>query len=119
MVNKSITDMSLTGNGLRDWLWQRFSALILGVYFLVLIGFFFTHPHLQFSTLRDYFSTMWMQVFTLIAFLSLFLHAWVGMWTVITDYIKPVVMRFIIQVLVILTLIIYFCWGVEILWRLV
>jgi succinate dehydrogenase / fumarate reductase membrane anchor subunit len=119
MVNKSITDMSLTGNGLRDWLLQRFSALILGVYFLVLIDFFFTHPHLQFSTLRDYFSTMWMQVFTLIAFLSLFLHAWVGMWTVITDYIKPAVMRFIIQVLVILTLIIYFCWGVEILWRLV
>jgi hypothetical protein len=26
MVNKSITDMSLTGNGLRDWLWQHTSA---------------------------------------------------------------------------------------------
>jgi len=49
-----------------------------------------------------------MQVFSLAALLSLFLHAWVGIWAVITDYINPIAIRLIIQVIVIFTLIIYF-----------
>lgn len=119
MVNKLTTDMSLTGNGLRDWLVQRFSSLIIAIYFLVLLGFFFLHPRLDYATFRHFFAVTWMQVFTLIALLSLFLHAWVGIWTVITDYITPIAMRLIIQMLAILSLIIYFFWGVEILWKLV
>lgn len=119
MVNKLTTDMSLTGNGLRDWLVQRFSSLVIAIYFLVMLVFFLLHPQLDFMTLRHFFAATWMQVFTLITLLSLFLHAWVGIWTVITDYIKPVSVRLIIQVLVILTLIMYFFWGVEILWKLV
>jgi len=118
MVNKLTTDMSLTGNGLRDWLVQRFSSLIIGIYFLIVVGFFLLHPQLDYVTLRHFFSASWMQVFTLVALLSLFLHAWVGVWTVVTDYIKPIGVRLIIQALVILTLIIYFFWGIEILWKL-
>ena len=118
MVNKLTTDMSLTGNGLRDWLVQRFSALILAGYCLVLFGFFILHPHLDYMGLRQFFATTWMQVFTLIALFSLFVHAWVGIWTVITDYVKPVVLRLSVQVLVIAMLFIYFFWGIEILWKL-
>lgn len=117
MVNKPTTDMSLTGNGLRDWLVQRFSSLIIAVYFLVLLEFFIEHPQLDYTTLRHFFATSWMQVFTLTALLSLFLHAWVGIWTVITDYIQPIIMRIMAQSLVILALIIYLCWGIEILWK--
>ena len=64
--------MSLTGNGLRDWLVQRFSSLVIAIYFLVLSGFFLLHPQLDYTTLRHFFSATWMQVFTLIALLSLF-----------------------------------------------
>ena len=119
MVNKLLTDMSLTGNGLRDWLVQRFSAVVLAGYVFVLLRFFFIHPHVDFTTLRNYFATSWMQVFTLVALFSLTLHAWVGIWTVITDYIKPAVIRFTIQAFVILLCVIYFFWGIEILWRVV
>lgn len=118
MVNKLTSDMSLTGNGLRDWLVQRLSSLIIAVYFIFLVGFFCQHPNLDFMLIRDLFAGSWMQIFTLLTLLSLFLHAWVGVWTVITDYIKPFVLRFLIQALVILALFIYFFWGVEILWRL-
>ncbi len=118
MVKKLTTDMSLTGNGLRDWLVQRFSSLIIAIYFLVLLGFFILHPHLNYSTFQHFFASTWIQVFTLITLLSLFLHAWVGIWTVITDYINPIAIRLTIQALVILTLLIYFFWGVEILWKL-
>lgn len=118
MVKKIATDMSLTGNGLRDWLVQRFSSLIIAIYFLVLLGFFILHPQLNYSTFQHFFASTWIQVFTLITLLSLFLHAWVGIWTVITDYINPIAIRLTIQALVILTLLIYFFWGVEILWKL-
>ncbi|MBP9777655.1 MAG: succinate dehydrogenase, hydrophobic membrane anchor protein [Rickettsiaceae bacterium] len=117
MVKKSKFEMSLTGSGLYDWLIQRVSSLIIGVYFLALIGFFFQHPHLDYSSLRYFFNSIWIQFFTLITLLSIVLHAWIGVWTIITDYIKTCIMRIIIQVAVILTLSIYFIWGVAILWK--
>lgn len=40
MVNKLSVGMSLTGSGLKDWLVQRFSSLIIALYFLVILGFF-------------------------------------------------------------------------------
>ena len=119
MVNKLTTDMSLTANGLRDWLVQRFSAVILGAYCLLLLGFFYCHPHLDFMALQAFFALTSVRVFTLIALFSLFLHGWVGVWTVITDYVKSFAWRFTLEALVILTLLVYFVWGIEILWRFV
>lgn len=118
MVNKLTSGFSLTGNGLRDWLIQRFSAVIIMVYFFVLIGFFYLNPQLDLNTLRHFFNDTWMEIFTLLALLSLFVHSWVGVWTVITDYVKPVPLRITIQGCVMLALVIYFFWGVDILWRL-
>jgi succinate dehydrogenase / fumarate reductase membrane anchor subunit len=119
MVNKLTSDMSLTANGVRDWIVQRFSAVILGVYFFVLFGFFVFHPHPDFLTLSEFFSVTWVRVFSLIALLSLFLNAWVGVWTVLTDYVRPFGLRFFLEALTILLLITYFFWGIEILWRFV
>lgn len=118
MVNRPTSDMSLTANGLRDWLIQRFSSVIIAAYFVVLIGFFIMHPQLDFIALRNFFSTLWVQLFTFITLLCFFLHAWVGIWTVITDYLKPSFIRLLTQAFVILVLFIYLIWGIIILWRL-
>jgi succinate dehydrogenase / fumarate reductase membrane anchor subunit len=117
VVKKLIIDMSLTGNGLRDWLVQRFSSLIIAAYFIILSIFFFMHKNLNYDILHNLFSSTWMQVFTFITLISLFLHAWVGVWTIITDYAKPIFLRLALQLVVILTLTIYFIWGVVILWE--
>lgn len=118
MVSKLTSGMSLTGNGLRDWLAQRISALVIAIYFFVVMLFFICYPDINYLTFKNFFSQLWMQIFTLIVLLSLFVHAWVGIWTVITDYIKPLFFRILLQILIILLLSIYFFWGVEILWRL-
>lgn len=118
MVNKLITDMSLTGNGLRDWLVQRFSSIIIGIYFIFLSIFFLTHSTIDYKLLHNLFASMWMEIFTFITLICLFLHAWVGVWTVITDYVKPIALRFIIQFLIILALAIYLLWGIVVLWKL-
>jgi len=46
---------SLTGNGLRDWLIQRGTAVVLGIYFAFLIVFFACHPKIDYQTWRAFY----------------------------------------------------------------
>lgn len=57
-----------------------------------------------------------MRYATLLALLSLIAHAWIGIWTVTTDYIKPLWLRLSMHGLVILALLLYVVWGVHIIW---
>jgi succinate dehydrogenase / fumarate reductase, membrane anchor subunit len=116
MVNKLTNITSLTRNGLRDWVVQRVSSIILALYVLFLLGFILFNPSLDYFTWQQLFANGWMRIFSLLTLLSLMAHAWVGMWTIVTDYIKPPVLRLLVQVIIVLALIIYFIWGVEILW---
>lgn len=116
MVNKLTNVLSLTRNGMRDWLVQRVTSIILAAYILCLMGFFLSHPNLDFYSWQSFLSDAWMRIFSLLALLSLSLHAWVGLWTVMTDYVKPAYLRLFVQLIVILALAAYFFWGIEILW---
>lgn len=109
--------LSLTNNGLRDWLIQRVSAIILMVFYFTLMGFFIFHPSLSFSELRLFFTSPWMRVLTLLSLVSLMLHSWIGIWTVMSDYVKPHSLRFFVELFFILLILIYLFWGFEILWR--
>lgn len=106
----------LSNRGLRDWIVQRISAVILLLYTLTLLGFIIFHPQLQFDEWQSLFSSTWMKIFSLLVLTSLILHAWVGMWTVFTDYIKCYYLSFLLQIGIIL---LFFCclvWGVVVLW---
>jgi len=107
---------SLTGNGLRDWLVQRITAIYIGVYVLFLLGYLIISPSINFTQWHHLFSCLWMQVASIIAIFSILLHAWVGIWTVTTDYIKATKLRIIIQSLVLLYLSSLFVWGIHIFW---
>lgn len=104
------------GNGLRDWLIQRFSAVFLAAYTLFLVFFVLTHPELTHEQWQWLFSNMVMQVSTVIALIMVALHAWVGLWTVLTDYVKPIFLRYFLQGLILLILLGYVIWGILILW---
>lgn len=116
MVLSSVT--SLSSNGLRDWLVQRISAVLLAIYSLFILGFVFSHPNLDFDTWHNLFANSWMKIFSVLVLLNLILHAWIGIWIVTTDYLKIFFLRLSVQVLVILALVIYFIWGTAILWGL-
>jgi succinate dehydrogenase / fumarate reductase, membrane anchor subunit len=53
------------------------------------LGFFVTAPELSHSRLVDYFGGTVMQLFSTLAVLATAAHAWIGMWTVGTDYVRP------------------------------
>lgn len=107
---------SLTGNGLKDWLIQRVTAVYFAAYSLFLIGFLICHPHLQFSVWHDLFHHLGFQIASVLALLMLSLHAWIGLWTVTTDYIKCTIIRLSVQILIFLGLLAQFIWGLMIIW---
>lgn len=109
---------NLTRSGLTDWLVQRFSAVILLFYVATLLGFFLVHPTISYEVWRGFFSHLGMQVFSFIAVVALLAHAWIGLWTVFTDYIKPVLLRLILQALLILVLLSLLIWVGITIWHL-
>ena len=107
---------SLTGNGLRDWLIQRVSAVVLGAYVIFLLAFIVGHPVINYEQWRSLFANPFMKISSVIMLLCLILHAWVGIWTVTTDYLKNTAIRLSVQMLVLLTLLASFVWGIAIFW---
>ena len=112
-----VTDVtSLTGNGLKDWLIQRVTAVYFAVYSMFLLGFLLMHPQLAYGPWQALFHGVFFQVASVIALLTILLHAWIGVWTVTTDYIKCTVIRLLVQLLVALLLLGQFIWGLMIVW---
>jgi succinate dehydrogenase / fumarate reductase membrane anchor subunit len=102
--------------GLRDWLIQRVTAVVMAVYSVALIGYLLWQPYLDYDVWTGLFSSLTMRTFTLLFLLSVFYHAWIGVRDIVMDYVKPAGVRLVIHTLVILALILYVIWSVQILW---
>ncbi|MFT4059034.1 MAG: succinate dehydrogenase, hydrophobic membrane anchor protein [Legionella sp.] len=107
---------SLTGNGLKDWLVQRVTAVFFAAYTFFILGYLLSHPGLGYEQWHALFAHPLIQIATAIALLALILHAWIGIWTVTTDYIKCTVLRISVQMAVLLWLLVQLIWGFMILW---
>ena len=114
--------LSLTRSGLTDFVVQRVTAVILAAYALCLIGFFLgsvTHERLV-----AFFYAAPMQIFSTLALLSTIAHAWIGMWTIGTDYLRPAhvgstatTLRFVYTVGCLLVLFVYLIWALRLIWQ--
>lgn len=110
-------------SGVYDWLVQRVTAVILLAYVLFLVGYMLNADGLSYIEWRALFAQLWMRVFTLVALLALCAHAWIGMWTIGTDYLTKfalgtaaAVVRLIYNLFCLAVLVSYFAWCVQILW---
>jgi succinate dehydrogenase / fumarate reductase membrane anchor subunit len=103
--------------GLRDWLAQRITAVIMVVYTGILMFTLAPGPARGFAEWKSLFASGWMRVATLLFGVSLAWHAWVGMRDILMDYIKPDGVRLALQVLTLLLIAGYLGWMVQILWR--
>ncbi|WP_166263688.1 succinate dehydrogenase, hydrophobic membrane anchor protein [Marinobacter caseinilyticus] len=112
MVN-SVTNFGRSG--VQDWIVQRVSAYVLALYTLFLLGFLVV-TDVSFESWSALFSHTWFRIFSLMALLSIGAHAWIGLWTVTTDYIKAAMPRFLVQAACGLTMFVYVVWGIQILW---
>jgi succinate dehydrogenase / fumarate reductase membrane anchor subunit len=110
------TVLGVNHQGLRDWFFQRISAVIMAIYIIGLMVFFIKHPNLAFYEWQGLFIQPWMKIATLLFVLSLLFHSWVGMWTIYTDYVTCYIARLILQTVTLLALIAFFLSALLILW---
>jgi succinate dehydrogenase / fumarate reductase membrane anchor subunit len=116
---------SLTRSGLSDFLVQRVTAVILTLYTLCVGGFFLVNPGMTHAELLGYFSSTPMVIFSTLAVLATAAHAWIGMWTVGTDYIREhyfgkhsTAFRMVYQAGCLMILFLYVVWGLDLFWSL-
>lgn len=103
--------------GLRDWLAQRVTGLIIAVYSIIVAVVLTTSGPITYAVWADLFSQGWMRVATLLFAASLAWHMWVGVRDILMDYIKPMGARLTLEILVLLIIAGYFAWAIQILWR--
>lgn len=116
MVRRVASITNWGQNGLADWLIQRISAVIIGLYVLCLLGYFLACGPVSYLAWHSFMHSLPMQVFTLLMLIAVAAHAWIGLWTITTDYIKPFCWRLLTQIILGLITAIYFLWAILVLW---
>jgi succinate dehydrogenase / fumarate reductase membrane anchor subunit len=104
--------------GMRDWLSQRVTAVIMAVFTVALLVQLLLPGELGYDRWAGIFSAQWMKVLTFITIVALAWHAWVGVRDIWMDYVKPVGLRLTLQVFTIAWLVGCAGWAVQVLWRL-
>ncbi|BBO99649.1 succinate dehydrogenase, hydrophobic membrane anchor protein [Sulfuriferula nivalis] len=102
--------------GLKDWLAQRVTAVVMALYSLFMVGYLLLQPVLDYAAWHTLFHSQPVRLVSLLFVLSLLLHAWVGMRDIFMDYVHPTLIRLALHVAVILALVVYAAWAVQILW---
>ena len=104
--------------GLRDWLSQRVTALVMAVFTLIVVAqVLFTRGPVGYDKWAGIFASQWMKVLTFAVIASLLYHVWVGMRDVWMDYIKPLWLRLALQIFTIVWLVGCAGWAIQVLWR--
>jgi succinate dehydrogenase / fumarate reductase membrane anchor subunit len=102
--------------GMRDWLAQRLTAILMAVFTVVLLVSFLSGQNFSYEGWAGLFARQWFKLFTMVTFFGLFYHVWVGIRDIWMDYVKPVGIRLTLQTLTVLWLLGCAAWTVQILW---
>ena len=124
MVKQVSQVMALSNSGLSDWVVQRATAVILTAYFCWVMAFFLLTPTIDFAALTKFFGSAGMKIAGTLAVLSTVAHAWIGLWTIGTDYLRPAhvgtfatSIRFAYQAACLLVLFVYLVWAMRLVWQ--
>ena len=110
-------------SGLSDWMIQRISAWVMTSYLVFIVGYLLANPNLDYAQWVELNSSLPMRMFSLITILSIAAHAWIGIWSVLTDYVtvrligpKATAIRLFFQLGMIAITLLYVVWAIDILW---
>ncbi|MFM2069621.1 MAG: hypothetical protein RLZZ584_4530 [Pseudomonadota bacterium] len=104
--------------GLRDWLVQRITAVLMALFTLALLAQLLFGGPVGYDRWAAIFSAQWMKCLTVVIVIALAWHAWIGVRDIWMDYIKPVGVRLALHVFAIVWLVGCAGWAVQVLWRL-
>ena len=103
-------------NGVHDFILVRASAIILVAYTLMVAGFFIISPSVTHDLWQSFFANIIVKVATIMALLALLVHAKIGVWQVLSDYVKSALLRAGLQFIFSVTLLVYLVFGFLTVW---
>lgn len=104
--------------GLRDWLAQRVTAVVMAVFTIVTLALFLGAADFSYEAWAGLFAQQWFKLLAFVTFLALYYHAWVGVRDIWMDYVKPTGLRLALHLITLFLLVGYAGWAAQILWRL-
>jgi succinate dehydrogenase / fumarate reductase membrane anchor subunit len=103
--------------GVRDWLVQRATAVLMALFTIVLVVQCLMPGEMSYEKWGGIFAPQWMKVLTFVVIGAILWHAWVGVRDVLMDYVKPLAARLVLQVAAIAWLVGCAGWTLQVLWR--
>lgn len=107
---------TLKRDGVQDYVSLRATAIVLALYSLFILGFFLFAPEVTFEVWQGLFANIFVKVFTLLALVSIAVHTRIGLWQVLTDYVKNARLRAILQFFLYTLAFAYVAVGLFVLW---
>ena len=77
------------------WYTQRYTSLMVLSYLIYILSFIFTNQDINFFSWSDFFLSFQVRFLSSIVFLVIVLHAFIGLWTVGTDYLTKRTLGFL------------------------
>lgn len=107
---------SIKRDGVQDFVSTRATAAIISVFTLFMAWFFISTETVTYEAWNALFSSLAMKVFTFAALVAVMIHARIGLWQVLTDYVKASGLRAILQYILNIIGFVYVGVGLFVLW---
>lgn len=111
-----LNQASLKRDGVQDFVSLRATAVVLTLYIVFILGFFLCTPEITFEIWHGLFANILVKVFTLLALISIAVHTRIGLWQVLTDYVKSAALRAVLQFFLYTLVFAYVAVGLFVLW---
>ena len=102
--------------GLKDWLIQRLTAVVMAVYTLLLGGVALWNGGIDYALWTALFANRAFKLASFLFVVALLYHAWIGVRDIYMDYIKPTGLRLFLEALSVVLLVGYLGWAIQLLW---
>lgn len=110
--------LSASSHGLRDWVIQRLSAVYILLYTIFIVACWWILPADYIIWRAFFFNHFTLFAANILLLLAIAWHAWIGGWTIITDYINCSILRATAKIILLLFLFANVLYGLMLFWYL-
>lgn len=102
--------------GLRDWLVQRVTAIVMTLWLAVFLVALAWNGGFDHATWKALWASASFRLLSFAFMVALLWHTWVGVRNIAMDYLKPLWLRLTVQSVVATVLVLYLGWTIQVLW---
>ncbi|RPG51154.1 MAG: succinate dehydrogenase, hydrophobic membrane anchor protein [Gammaproteobacteria bacterium TMED1] len=112
-------------SGVIDWVIQRISSIVISSYAIWMVFWMWSVHDIDYHAWIALYSNVWMQIYSVITVVATCAHAWIGMWTIGSDYLTvrqfgelATLVRTSYNIVCVVLLLLYVVWILYIMWNL-